>query len=273
LSNSIIMLRTCFQTISIAIFIIIIANACYAQDTLGHSADTLKSRSPKALLVQLRSEHNRMEALIKQHRYKEIEGLKTDAMNVTARMISDFHDNFNYCPVYYYMDTNMDLIKNRVFQGVLLHEDLTPIENVSIPDSDYLIAFYGYPTSQSRTSNIVKDSTYRIVYSDTSDIVKGIMDTMTYNYNSGEPIGKGLIINNNKFKQVSFLYKLDYENLMFKLRRANKKYIYVSKRYEIEYFPFATLLNAKLIDRDEKIRITHHRGEKVDYKPVPQTGK
>ena len=260
------MLRTCFQTITIALFIVIITSACFAQDTLSHTGDTLKVQSPKALLVQLRSEHNRMAALIKQRRYKEIEGLKTDAMNVTARMISDFHDNFNYCPVYYYMDTNLDLIKNRVFQGVLLHEDLTPIEKVNIPDTDYFIVFYGYPTSQSRRRDIVPDSTYRIVYSDTTDIIRGIMDTMTYDYNSGEPMGKGLIVNNDKFKQVSFLYKLDYENFMFKLRRANKKYIYNSKHYEIEYFPFATLLNAKLIDRDKKIRITNYRGEKVYHK-------
>jgi len=260
------MLRTCFQAIIIALSILIIAKTSYAQDTLSHAGDTLKARSPKVLLVQLRSEHNRMAALIKQRRYKEIEGLKADAMNVTTRMIADFHDNFNYCPVYYYMDTNLDLIKNRVFQGVLLHEDGTPAENVTIPDTDYLIAFYGYPTSQSRISGVVKDSTYRIVYSDTTDIVRGIMDTMTYDYNSGEPIGKGLIINNYKYKQVSFLYKFDYENLAFKLRRANKKYIYNSKRYEIEYYPFAALLNMKLIDRDKKIRISHYRGEQVYHK-------
>ena len=258
------LLKTHFQQAFFTIIIAIVAGNCYAQGPLNHATDTLSVRSPKVLLVQLRSEHNRMAALIKQHRYKEIETLKTDALNVRSRMIADFHDNFNYCPVYYYIDTNLDLIKNRVFQGVLLHEDGTPIANVTMPDSDYLIVFYGYPAPQSRRSKVVKDSSYRIVYSDTSDIAKGIMDTMTYDYNSGEPTATGLVINNYKFKQVSFLYKIGFENMMFKLNHANKKYIYTSKHYEIEYFPFAKLLNKALIEREKrnnKIRISNYSGQ------------
>ena len=238
------MLKIYLPRISLVLFIILGANISYAQDTLAKKQDTLVNKFPRAVLVQLRSEHNRMEALNNQKKYDAIEGLEEDAINVASRMKADFNDNFNFCPVYYYMDTNLDLLKSRVFKDILFNADGTPATNIVISDTsrDYLIVFYGYPTPQSRLSDVV-------------------IDSFAYRYNSGEPLGKGLIINNYKFQQVSFLYKLDYENLAFRLRKANKKYIYVSKKYDMEYFPFAEVFNKKLQTRQEKIRISHHRGE------------
>ena len=255
--------KSTLTKIALILFAICATNACFAQDTLSKKQDTSVDKFPKAILVQLRSEHNRIAAATKERKYKELEIIKNDAINVTSRMIADFKDNFTFCPVYYYMDTNLDLIKNRVFKGILFNADSTPANDLVISDTskDYLIVFYGYPTSQARTRDVAPDTTRRMEYADyTVPAWQKITDTTGYRYNSGEPMGKGLIINNYKFKQVSYLYKLEYQNLIFKLRKKNKKYIYLSKHYEIEYFPFAEVLNQKLIAREKKIRITNYKG-------------
>lgn len=222
------MYKSTLTKIALILLVICATNACFAQDTLGKKQDTSVDKFPKAILVQLRSEHNRMAALSNGKRQKELEILKNDAVNVTSKMIADFKDHFNFCPVYYYMDTNLDLIKNRVFKGVLFNADSTPANDLVISDTskDYLIVFYGYPTAQSRTKSIITDST-------------------KYRYNSGEPIGKGLVINNYKFQQVSYIANPEYQNSLFRTK-INKKYKYLSNHFDIEYFPHAEAFNKNL---------------------------
>ena len=127
--------KSTLTKIALILLVICATNACFAQDTLGKKQDTLADKFPKAILVQLRSEHNRITAATKERKYKELEIIKNDAVNVTSRMIADFKDNFTFCPVYYYMDTNLDLVKNRVFKGVLFNADSTPANDLVINDT------------------------------------------------------------------------------------------------------------------------------------------
>src|SRR5579872_5967407 len=161
----------------IILFSLIISNACYA-------TDTLKNKYPSAVLVQLRSEHNRIEALKKARMYKELAEVEQDAKEVQSRMIMDFQVNFKYCPVYYFMDTDADLIKEKIFDGILKNADGSPAKNLVIDKSsdNYVIVFYGYSVDDARGNFMVADSA-------------------KYPVNSGEPAGKGLVINNDKFQQ------------------------------------------------------------------------
>jgi hypothetical protein len=194
---------------SIFLLIILHAVSCAAQDS---------KRYPAAVLVQLRSEHNRIEALTKSGRYQDVEDVKKDALEVRKRMILDFHDHFHYCPVYYYIDTNADLIKLKAFDGVLLQEDGTPIKAPVLESTseNYLIVYYGYALSQSKVN------------------WRPITDTSRYTYDPQTPYGKALVVLNAKFQQVNYLY-----NLNFKILKGNKKYYYHSKHFEIEYYPHA----------------------------------
>ena len=188
---------------------------------------------PSALLVQLRSEHNRIEALKKANKYKELEEVMNDGAEVRKRMILDFHNNFEYCPVYYYMDTNAEFVKEKKFAGILLNEDGSPVKDpvINSASDDYVIAYYGYPISQSRQTKVQTDTSRR-------------------SYDPDPPFGKGLVILNDKYLQLTYFYKFGYDELAFD-RRKNwlKKYYYNSKHFDIEYYPLAYLFNRTMLNR------------------------
>jgi hypothetical protein len=205
----------------------------------GRSQDSLSSKYPTAVLVQLRSEHNRIEALTKDRRYNEVEEVKNDAKEVISRMKLDFHNNFDYCPVYYYMDTNADLVKNKAFTGILMNEDGSIVTNpiVNEKNNRYVIAFYGHPVSQSRLKKVETDPAKYAV--------------------SNEKIPTlGLVILNDKFQQLTYFYKFKYDELFFGSRR-NRKYYYRSKHFEIEYYPFAKLFAETMFNRYGRRRIVN----------------
>ncbi len=256
-----------------------------AQNTAADKNVDTSFKFPKAILVQLRSEHNRIEALTKARRYNEAELVGADAAYIRAKMIADFSDHLFFCPVYYYIDTNVDLIKKRKFEGILFKADSTPAASDVIGnDNDYVIVYYGYPNYQSRTTDSLTDNPKNYNYTAGETLNRGtnnyLIEEYGYpayhtkvvdstpnkdddGYGAREPFGKGLVINNNRLQQVSFLYKFGYENAIFRMKKRNRKYIYVSKHFDMEYFPFAEELNSKLITvdlRQRKIRITHYPG-------------
>ena len=259
----------------------------HAQDTTATGTIDTSYKFPKAILVQLRSEHNRLAALTEARRYKETEMVMADAANIREKMIADFKDHVTFCPVYYYIDTNVDLVKKGKFEGVLFNADNTPAVNTAFNDTsnDYLIVYYGYPDYQSRvtdslttnprntnlnTGDHILDRANTNYLSETygypvhpTNMRDSVNNKDDIGYGEREPFGRGLVINNNRFQQVSYIYKLDYENIFFRIKKGNRKYIYVSKHFDMEYFPFAVELNSKLVTVDlrrRKIRISHYPG-------------
>lgn len=273
---------TISKTTLIFLLFAVFNNAC-AQDTTANNLpkrDTVANNFPKAVLVQLRSEHNKVAALIKARRYKDLEKLKTDAVNVQNAMINDFQDHFTDCPVYYYIDTNAPLIQKKIFDGILLNADLTPAKHLPISDtsSDYLVAFYGYPVVQSAYTEVVTDSVtdsaqyihrakdpFNIAsmsnISGPGEYMPNPRDPLNnanepntsgpevYMHSAGEPFGIGLVILNSNFLQVNYFYKLGYQAMFLRRRSKKDKYHYSSKRYDMEYFPFAEMFNEKLASR------------------------
>jgi hypothetical protein len=209
-----------------------VSNLCFA-------SDSLYQYFPRAVLIQLRSEQNRIKTLIKEKRYKVLEEVKKDAIGVRASMMYDFSDHFEFCSVYFFEDTNLNLVLNRKFDGILLNGDGSIAKNLKINDTstDYLILYYGYPTLQRRREDSVTDQE-------------------KYIYKSGEPFGKGLIINNYQYQQISFFYRFGYDNF-FRGKKSYGKYAYESKHYDMEYYPFAQKLSDKLFKNSRKIRISH----------------
>ncbi len=274
-------------------FILLAAQQGYAQDTTATKAVDTSYKFPKAILVQLRSEHNRIAALAEAHRNRELEMVKEDASRIMQKEIADFKDHITYCPVYFYIDTNLYLVKNRKFSGVLFNADSTPASNTGLNDTskDYLIVYYGYPAYQSRVTDSLTDNprnanlnrgddktNYRtrepLDRANTNYLIEtygypvhptnmkdSINNKDDIGYGEKEPFGKGLIINNCRFQQVSFLYKFGYDEVLFKMRKENRKYIYISKHFDMEYFPFAEKFNIGLENIHEKMKIRHYQGE------------
>ena len=262
----------------------------HAQDTTATRSVDTNYKFPKAILVQLRSEHNRIAALAAAHRYNDGEMVKEDASRIMRNEIADFKDHVTFCPVYFYIDTNMEQVMNGKLAGVLFNADSTPAINTGLSASnrDYLIVYYGYPDYQSRAKDSVPDDPKNYKYNGGEKMNRGMTNYLVENFNypygtrtdsitskkeedgygPTEPFGKGLVINNNRFQQVSFIYKFGYENVIFRLSGDNRKYIFVSKHFDLEYFPFAGKLNAKLVEmhekaRKNKLRITHYPGADI----------
>jgi hypothetical protein len=203
----------------------ICAPASYGQDA------PLPSNYPRILLVQLRCEQTRIAALLKDRQYDAAEEVKQDAAGVQKSLIADFTHNFNYCPVYYYIDSNEELIRKKQFAGVLMNADGSAAANLPIGNgsNDYGIVYYGYYISQPKSGKMVKDDS---------------------KYTADPTVGKGLVLLNDRFEQVSYVYALGYSDAMSKKTSAPEKY--ESKHFDIGYFPLAKLLNKALnADRGE----------------------
>ncbi|MCB0698242.1 MAG: hypothetical protein H6551_06345 [Chitinophagales bacterium] len=115
--------------------------------TVTAQAKKKKMYKPTAILVQLKAEQRKISELEKNNRTGSANMIKEDAAQVRSRMIKDFTDNFDYCPVYYFMDTDLDKIKRYDFDGVLLDKDGNIVTSASITsgDSTFYIAYYGMP--------------------------------------------------------------------------------------------------------------------------------
>lgn len=221
------MLEVNRRGIKTCLFLLLCCNVSWCQEV----KDTL-SKYPRAVLVQLRSEHNRVAALSKARRYEDRDEVIHDAEEVRQRMILDFHNNFTYCPVYYYIDTNVEQIRQKKFYHVL-YDDSGRLVNEPVINGnsdDYVIAYYGYPVSQSRQDRIQTETS------------RYISDPLT-------PFGRGLVILNDKFLQLTYFYKLGYDEIFFNKKKWTKKYYYSSRHFEIEYFPLAYLFNHNLLQR------------------------
>jgi hypothetical protein len=239
-----------------ALVLLALVPVTYARED---SAST--GKYPSAVLVQLRSEHNRITALTKDRRYADLAIVEHDNTEVMKRIHLDFHDNFHYCPVYYYMDTNADLIKERKFEGVLINEDGTQAHNI-IPagDSSYVIAYYGQALAQAKYHKVQKDETRHLTADEllslrAQSIPSPETETLLYSEHD-PPLGKGLVILNSKYQQITYFYKTGADEVQFALKRKKlKQYYYKSKRFDIEYYPSASVFNSTMLDRYGRRRI------------------
>ena len=197
---------------------------CFIPLSNAMATDTTSNRIA-AVLVQLRSENNRITALSKADKLTLLATAQKDANGAKAAMIQDFTDHFKERQVYYYIDTNYNKVISKDFDGVLLNADGTPAKNLVINknSSNYLIVFYGTAIFQAPGEGVITDSS-------------------RYINDMNRPQGRGLVVCNDKMQQKEFYYKFGYEENLIKIF-SNRKYYYSSKKFEIEYFPFAKQLN------------------------------
>jgi hypothetical protein len=227
----------------------------------SYAEDTTTVRYPTVVLYQLRSEHNRISALLRNKDPEEAAFVDQEAKEVIKRVHLDFKNNFKYCPVYYYMDTNADLIKKRVFNGVLLNDkgefvnDVIPAGN----NNAYVIAYYGYALSQAKYTDEVEDTNEylnnpQLAYQmdNKTPLVK---KSTKYKYDSDPPNGKGLVILNPKFRQLTYFYKIGFDEYKFNRGKNVGPTHYRSKKYDIEYYPFAKNFNVNMFGKYGNRRI------------------
>jgi hypothetical protein len=190
-----------------------------------------------AVLVQMRAERNRTNALLASHKYSDLELFRRDAARVNHAMVTDFGDNFTYCPVYYYFDTNYAAISQGKFEGVLLNEHFSPAQNIVIDSAstDFLIAYYGKPVWQTHKRNF--------------------WDTTRSEHEGGAPNGYGLVICDYKLRQLGYVNRVDYDFFNFRSMYRKSPYKFVSKKFNLSYYPTAAELSRRLDSRPPKTNV------------------
>lgn len=205
--------------------------AASANVTKASPGDSTRRKFPRIVLVQLSAEQNRIAALTKTNNQKHIEEVKNDAQQVREVMINDFHDRFDFCPVYYFIDTNAEAIKNKQFDGVLLNADGTKATDLPLNKNskDYLIVVYGYPDEKTNKNEPVT------------------------NQASSLP-GRGIVLFNSEYKQVGYIIEGDYTSIGVATNQQHYKYAYISAHFDIQYMPFARQLNEALYRKSRHIQ-------------------
>jgi hypothetical protein len=98
--------------------------------------------APKAILVQLPTHQRKINALSKSQRdAKRLKAIQEDRDSIIAKIVADFTDNFNFCPVYYFADTNSNLVKEKKWNDVILNSSLQPLQNF-VPTDEYTVLIY-----------------------------------------------------------------------------------------------------------------------------------
>ena len=185
---------------------------------------------PKAILVQLNTYPNKMKAFRENGNGKMVHRLQIETDSVIKRMIADFTDNFTYCPVYYYFDTNATFIKNKQFDGILLDKDLHPLAKVPpLEGTAYRIVLFGRnvsPVQEHQTTN--KEDLYDATYT-------------TY------PTKPGLVMLYPDFKDVGYSRGGFTHKKTRQLRHPFQSYVYISPEFsDVLYMPYAKSLSMLL---------------------------
>ena len=95
-----------------------------------------RSRPPKAVLVQLFTYPRRVEFYQKTGHTASLDAFRDASADAAKKIVEDFNDNFDFCPVYYYYDTNAHLVREHKFSGILLNAAMRPAKNVIIDKAD-----------------------------------------------------------------------------------------------------------------------------------------
>ncbi len=191
-----------------------IANTAYAQS---------------AVLVMLKAEKNRITALEKRNLKKDADIVRQEASIIMEKTISDFTDHFKYCAVYYFVDTNADLIREKKFENVLFDKNFKPYSTSPLKknDSSFVISYYGIPpvNVQEKGRGGVPDNTYR----------------------EERHLNKGLVVLGHDFKRIrnqDFFYR--YESWWPKDKITD--YDFISVNFDMAYIHSAGKLQTVLRD-------------------------
>jgi hypothetical protein len=87
-----------------------------------------------------------------------------------------------------------------------------------------MIVYYGYPVMQDHHDGTANDS--------------------NYTYLPDRPNGRGLVINDDRLMQINYITKANISNAF--LDKEMKRKRYVSKHFDIEYFPVAKQFEIRL---------------------------
>ncbi len=223
------------RILSIVAIILLAAQISAEAQVVKRKKAKSNEHPPKAILVQLFTYQRKIDYYTKLQQPNEIKLLKQDTDSMITRMVSDFNDNFYYCPVYYFIDTNAHRVIKKDLDGILLDAQLQPVKNpvISGKDDNYQIVIFGYPI-QKPTDNL-KKSEYG--------------DFFSSNYSVTTAYKQRLVVFDDEFDKVPLPLPNGSNNVYGgALKKPSDHYVYTSKKFPIYYKPYAKNLSAKMYD-------------------------
>ncbi len=182
---------------------------------------------PEVLLIQLSSEHNRMQALRARGDDEGMSQLDKDLHGVFRAIRNDFRDHFSACPVYYFIDTNLSKVKARRLEGVLIDTGGNYVQGNPMPGKKFQVAYYGYPKARMRRTGYLRNE------GDGADF-----DTK---------FGKVWVVCDNNMEQVSYSKPRPVLSPQADAM-GRPEYKYTSPRYNIDYRASADRLQKAMLD-------------------------
>jgi hypothetical protein len=167
-------------------------------------------KPPKAILVELSTFQNKIKFLQQKGNTGGVVAVGTAAKKVDDAMMLDFANNFESCPVYFFLDTNAQKVREKKFKNVLMSADGRFVGDTTLVQ--YNIVYYGYPVP-----------------------------------NDNNPAVKGLVVLDSAFDQMQAPYPYFTPTLKYSTLGGSAQYVYETDKYGIEYYPGAKKLSAALL--------------------------
>lgn len=192
-------------------------------------------KPPKALLVELLTREPQVK-YVKQYRPERLQEIMKDIHSVMRVTTMDFKENFDYMPVYYFIDSNADKIKKGEFAGVLLDENLQPVEQTILAEGDtsFFIAYY---------STCIPQPDY-------VDIDKAYSNRLSAQQESfgDAPLGmkRTLLVMDHRFEMLRLPKPRSPRTYVRLSLKDNRRLTYRSKNTMIDYVPQAASYHATL---------------------------
>ncbi|XZF15161.1 hypothetical protein ACTHGU_03420 [Chitinophagaceae bacterium MMS25-I14] len=215
----------------------------------AHARSKKPSIAPKVILIEINTEKNRTTYLQQKGDTQKLAWLREASEGATRAMINDFNDFFNFCPVYYFYDTNLQDVINKNY-SVLMDADRKPLgSNIKISDTDEIkIAYFGYPNTD---KHVVPEGVAEDPDSPEARVYDKTYGTGNYPSNS-KALEAGLVVTDKDFKET----KTDRRFYVGRNRSLNAfrnhRYSYSSPHFSIQYVRSAEELDRLLTE--------HYRG-------------
>jgi len=159
-----------YLLVTIGFIVISCMNSIYAQDQdaqIKRANESIVQLKSGALLVQLQSKQNSIDAYIEKGYQSIAEEIDQEQKGGNIRIIKAFKESFHFCHAYFFLSDQVDDVKNKRWEKVkFLNENYESDTSIILKESFYMIAVY------SKTGESNKDKQYQSVLSFSAIIIR-----------------------------------------------------------------------------------------------------
>jgi len=194
-----------------------------------HARLNLNDKPPKALLVQLQTRKSQVDYLQK-HSPEKLQEFQHDVQGIMKATTRDFASNFDYCTVYFFIDTYADSIKNGKFEGYLLDKDMKPVQHPVLAEGDtsFFVAYCGAYMPQPENEKIAPGA------------APGTEPQYDLADDDPTALKPTLLVLDHNYRVLKVPRPRTIKGYMAVFNGRDRDYSYRAKHFNLEYVPMAT---------------------------------